>query len=164
MSSTNTPISTGVGVSDPTLAYGLMGVVDWSTQMARAGSLYHQDLGAVINRSDYADVWTLGENILVGPAGMPRGKRSNQRCDSTRAATIRSMLPWPAPHTKTAPAGASCGRSSAAARIGRSLLAQFPLARGSGFGTCAADVGPGRRPPVSSCWQGRVCSGPSTRA
>ncbi len=44
---------------------------DWSTQMARSGSLYHQDLGAVMNRSDYSDVWTLGENILVGPAGMP---------------------------------------------------------------------------------------------
>ncbi len=31
----------------------------------------HQDLGAVINRSDYNDIWTLGENLLVGPAGMP---------------------------------------------------------------------------------------------
>jgi len=28
-------------------------------------------VGAVINRSDYGDIWTLGENLLVGPAGMP---------------------------------------------------------------------------------------------
>ena len=44
---------------------------DWSTQMAGSGNLYHQDLAAVMNRSDYSDVWTLGENLLVGPAGMP---------------------------------------------------------------------------------------------
>jgi len=44
---------------------------DWSAEMSRSGWLRHQDLGAAINRSDYSDIWTLGENILVGPAGMP---------------------------------------------------------------------------------------------
>jgi uncharacterized protein YkwD len=44
---------------------------DWSAEMSRSGWFRHQDLGAVINRGDYTDIWTLGENILVGPAGMP---------------------------------------------------------------------------------------------
>ena len=44
---------------------------DWSTEMSRSNWMRHQDLGAVINRSDYNDIWTLGENLLVGPAGMP---------------------------------------------------------------------------------------------
>ena len=38
--------------------------------MARAGSLYHQNLGALINSADYWGYYTMGENILVGPAGM----------------------------------------------------------------------------------------------
>jgi uncharacterized protein YkwD len=50
---------------------------DWSAQMSQEGVLHHQDLGAVINRSDYSDVWTLGENILVGPAGMPISDMEN---------------------------------------------------------------------------------------
>src|SRR3954452_4630976 len=45
--------------------------MDWANQMARVGNLYHQDLGAVINRGDYGEFWTLGENILVGPGNMP---------------------------------------------------------------------------------------------
>jgi len=44
---------------------------DWATEMARTGVLHHQNLSLVIARSDYANFWTLGENILVGPAGMP---------------------------------------------------------------------------------------------
>ena len=48
-----------------TLAY------DWSTEMARSGVLRHQNLGALMAQSDYAAFWTLGENILVGPPGMP---------------------------------------------------------------------------------------------
>ena len=42
----------------------------WAAQMARAGSLYHQSLGALINSPDYAGYRTLGENIIVGPGGM----------------------------------------------------------------------------------------------
>jgi uncharacterized protein YkwD len=45
--------------------------MDWANQMARVNNLYHQDLGAVLNRGDYGEFWTLGENILVGPASMP---------------------------------------------------------------------------------------------
>ena len=51
----------------------------WADQMARVGSLYHQNLGALINSADYWGYHTMGENILVGPAGMsaapwrPRG-------------------------------------------------------------------------------------------
>jgi uncharacterized protein YkwD len=45
--------------------------MDWANQMARANNLYHQDLGAVLNRGDYGEFWTLGENILVGPGNMP---------------------------------------------------------------------------------------------
>ena len=42
----------------------------WADQMARVGSLYHQNLGALINSADYWGYHTMGENILVGPAGM----------------------------------------------------------------------------------------------
>jgi uncharacterized protein YkwD len=45
--------------------------MDWANQMARDNTLYHQNLSAVLQRSDYTEFWTLGENILVGPAGMP---------------------------------------------------------------------------------------------
>jgi uncharacterized protein YkwD len=38
--------------------------------MANQQSLFHTDLNATINSSDYSAFWTLGENILVGPAGM----------------------------------------------------------------------------------------------
>ena len=38
--------------------------------MSRAGSLYHQDLSALISSPDYAGYYTLGENILVGPGSM----------------------------------------------------------------------------------------------
>lgn len=39
----------------------------WSWQMAQANSLYHQDLGGVLNSDDYQGFRTLGENILVAP-------------------------------------------------------------------------------------------------
>jgi uncharacterized protein YkwD len=42
----------------------------WAYQMATVNSLYHQNLSAVLNSSDYAAYYTLGENILVGPGGM----------------------------------------------------------------------------------------------
>jgi uncharacterized protein YkwD len=45
--------------------------MDWSNQMARDNNLYHQNLSAVLTRSDYQGYWTLGENILVGPWNMP---------------------------------------------------------------------------------------------
>lgn len=44
---------------------------DWSTQMGNDNVLHHQNLSAVISRSDYTEFWTLGENILVGSIGMP---------------------------------------------------------------------------------------------
>ena len=42
----------------------------WAWQMASANSLYHQNLSAVLNSGDYANYYTLGENILVGPGSM----------------------------------------------------------------------------------------------
>jgi uncharacterized protein YkwD len=39
----------------------------WAHQMADVNTLYHQDLGGVISSSDFANYYTLGENILVGP-------------------------------------------------------------------------------------------------
>jgi uncharacterized protein YkwD len=42
----------------------------WAWQMATANSLYHQNLSAVLSGSDYDAYYTLGENILVGPASM----------------------------------------------------------------------------------------------
>ncbi len=38
--------------------------------MSNAGSLFHQNLGALLGTSDYNGYNTLGENILVGPGGM----------------------------------------------------------------------------------------------
>jgi uncharacterized protein YkwD len=51
----------------PQLA-GLAG--NWAVQMGNVNSLYHQNLGAILNSSDYSAYRTLGENILVGPGGM----------------------------------------------------------------------------------------------
>src|SRR4051794_28054469 len=42
----------------------------WAAQMSRTGSLYHQNLSALIVSADYASYRTLGENILVGPGSM----------------------------------------------------------------------------------------------
>ena len=42
----------------------------WGHQMSNAGSLFHQNLGALLGTSDYNGYNTLGENILVGPGGM----------------------------------------------------------------------------------------------
>ena len=42
----------------------------WAHQMSNANSLYHQNLGALINSPDYAGYYTMGENILVGPGSM----------------------------------------------------------------------------------------------
>lgn len=41
----------------------------WAHQMSNAGSLYHQNLSALMNSPDYAGYYTMGENILVGPGG-----------------------------------------------------------------------------------------------
>jgi uncharacterized protein YkwD len=38
--------------------------------MAHQELLFHTDLNATLNSSDYSAFWTLGENILVGPIGM----------------------------------------------------------------------------------------------
>jgi uncharacterized protein YkwD len=42
----------------------------WANIMMQAGSLYHQDLGGLLYQPLYAPYYTLGENILVGPANM----------------------------------------------------------------------------------------------
>ena len=42
----------------------------WADQMSRVGVLYHQNLGALISSPDYIGYRTMGENILVGSAGM----------------------------------------------------------------------------------------------
>ena len=46
----------------------------WASQMSRAGSLYHQNLSALISSADYAGYSTLGENIIVGPGSMSPGQ------------------------------------------------------------------------------------------
>ena len=43
---------------------------NWAHQMSNANTLYHQNLGAIINSPGYAAYHTLGENILVGPGSM----------------------------------------------------------------------------------------------
>jgi uncharacterized protein YkwD len=45
----------------------------WAANMAAVNSLYHQNLSALINSSDYAGYTTLGENIIVGPGSMDPG-------------------------------------------------------------------------------------------
>jgi len=42
----------------------------WAHQMSNAGTLYHQNLSALIYSSAYAGFHALGENILVGPGSM----------------------------------------------------------------------------------------------
>jgi uncharacterized protein YkwD len=42
----------------------------WAHQMANAGTLYHQNLSALIGSPTYAGFRTLGENIFVGSGGM----------------------------------------------------------------------------------------------
>jgi uncharacterized protein YkwD len=42
-----------------------------SCDMARAGSLFHTNLGALVGTGDYAAYWTMGENVLDAPAGTP---------------------------------------------------------------------------------------------
>jgi uncharacterized protein YkwD len=37
-------------------------------QMARAGYLFHSDLGATMNSPDFGAYWTMGENVLMAPA------------------------------------------------------------------------------------------------
>jgi uncharacterized protein YkwD len=46
----------------------------WANTMAGSGTLFHQNLGALIGSPDYAGFRTLGENIMVGPAGMSPGQ------------------------------------------------------------------------------------------
>jgi uncharacterized protein YkwD len=45
----------------------------WAHTMSNANSLFHQNLGALINSPDYAGYYTLGENILVGPGSLSPG-------------------------------------------------------------------------------------------
>ena len=59
---------------------------NWAWQMMARNSLYHQNLGAVLNSSDYQAYYTLGENILVGPGGMS--------ADSIEAAWRASAPHW----------------------------------------------------------------------
>jgi uncharacterized protein YkwD len=42
----------------------------WAANMAAVNSLYHQNLSALINSSDYQGYSTLGENIIVGPGNL----------------------------------------------------------------------------------------------
>jgi uncharacterized protein YkwD len=42
----------------------------WADQMSRVGTLYHQNLGALIASPDYVGYYTMGENIIVGPGSM----------------------------------------------------------------------------------------------
>jgi uncharacterized protein YkwD len=42
----------------------------WADQMARSRTLYHQNLGALINSPAYFGYRTMGENVLVGGGGM----------------------------------------------------------------------------------------------
>jgi len=42
----------------------------WAAHMSSVGTLYHQNLGALIDSSDYVGYRSLGENILVGPGAM----------------------------------------------------------------------------------------------
>jgi uncharacterized protein YkwD len=42
----------------------------WSSNIASAGSLFHQDLAALLGQPAWAGFRTLGENLLVGPDGM----------------------------------------------------------------------------------------------
>jgi uncharacterized protein YkwD len=40
----------------------------WAVVMSQQNSLYHQDLTALLYKPDHSAFWTLGENIMVGPA------------------------------------------------------------------------------------------------
>jgi uncharacterized protein YkwD len=42
----------------------------WAANMAAWNTLYHQNLGALINSPDYSGYYTLGENIMVGPGSL----------------------------------------------------------------------------------------------
>jgi uncharacterized protein YkwD len=42
----------------------------WAGNLAGARRLYHQDLGALLQRSDFAGYQSLGENLLTGPGNM----------------------------------------------------------------------------------------------
>jgi uncharacterized protein YkwD len=42
----------------------------WAWQMSSVNSLYHQNLSAMLYSSDFANYYTLGENIIVGPGSM----------------------------------------------------------------------------------------------
>jgi uncharacterized protein YkwD len=58
----------------------------WAGIMAQAGTLYHQNLGGLLYQPLYAPYYTLGENILVGPADMS--------ADSVEAAWRASAPHW----------------------------------------------------------------------
>jgi uncharacterized protein YkwD len=45
----------------------------WAWQMASVGTLYHQNLTALLYSADYSYYRTLGENIIVGPGSMTPG-------------------------------------------------------------------------------------------
>lgn len=42
----------------------------WAWRMSVDNSLHHQDLGGILNSSDYSAFHTLGENIIVAPGSM----------------------------------------------------------------------------------------------
>jgi uncharacterized protein YkwD len=63
----------------------------WASQMARAGSLYHQNLGSLIRSPEYAGYRAMGENILVGPGNMSgQTMESNWMASAPHRANILS--------------------------------------------------------------------------
>jgi len=42
----------------------------WAQHLASSGTLVHQNLAALITNPDFAGYHTMGENLLVGPAGL----------------------------------------------------------------------------------------------
>lgn len=43
---------------------------NWAANEAQVNSMYHQDLTALLYSADYNGWYTLGENLIVGPASM----------------------------------------------------------------------------------------------
>jgi uncharacterized protein YkwD len=63
----------------------------WAYQMSNAGSLYHQNLSALISSPSYAGYYTLGENILVGPGSLTAAQmEANWKASAPHWANISS--------------------------------------------------------------------------
>ena len=63
----------------------------WADQMSRVGTLYHQNLGALISSPTYYGYRTMGENIIVGPGGMsPQGIENAWMASAPHRANILS--------------------------------------------------------------------------